>query len=103
MIFFHFILLFRLGLGSTMAQGFAFGTGSAIARTAVDSMMGGRSQAPAAAAAPAAAPVQSEFQASSACKFDQQAFNDCLRMNSSNASNCEFYYNALKSCQQSNA
>merc|ERR1719223_2066945 len=31
------------GLGATMAQGFAFGTGSAVARAAVRSIFGGSS------------------------------------------------------------
>lgn len=92
------------GLGATMAQGFAFGTGSAIARTAVDSVMGGRSSAPApeAPAQAVSAPSESQFQVPSACRLDHQAFNDCIRLNTANASNCEFYFNALKACQQTN-
>lgn len=86
------------GLGATMAQGFAFGTGSAIAREAVGSFMGsGKDKAEAAPAAPVAAPVQ-QYSAPGACAIDQKAFMECLNR-SSNASDCDFYYNALKACQ----
>lgn len=88
-----------------MAQGFAFGTGSAIARTAVDSMFGGHSSAPApapvAASAPAA-PATSGYTGPEACRVDYTAFNDCLRANKNDAVACEFYFNSLKQCQSSN-
>merc|ERR1719487_1811414 len=74
------------GLGSTMAQGFAFGTGSALAREAVGSIFGGHgSSAPAPApAAPApAAPVPSA--PAGPCEYDQKAFQSCLQQNPSNA------------------
>lgn len=59
------------GLGATMVQGFAFGTGSSIARNVVDSVMGGgQAQQPAAPQAP----VQ-QYQApqQSVCAFDRDA------------------------------
>ena len=90
------------GLGATMAQGFAFGTGSALAREAVGSVMGAfgskdKETAPAAAPAPAQqynAPVSGGV-----CEFDRQAFMNCLRDNQNNASNCDSYFNALQACQ----
>ena len=86
-----------------MAQGFAFGTGSALARTAVDSMMGGGSKpAPVQQQPQAPAVSEPQSQVPAACRMDHQAFNDCLRLNTSNASSCEFYFTALKSCQESN-
>lgn len=89
---------FLAGLGSTMAQGFAFGTGSALAREAVGSIFGGsKTEAPAAPApnvpaAPAAAP--------SPCDYDQRAFTSCLQQNPNSASNCDHYFTALQACQQ---
>jgi hypothetical protein len=85
-----------------MAQGFAFGTGSALAREAVGSFMGGNKEK-AEAPAPVAAPVQQQQQygapAAGPCAIDQQAFLSCLNNNATNAGNCDFYYNALQACQ----
>jgi hypothetical protein len=86
------------GLGSTIAQGFAFGTGSSLARHAVDSMMGGGGSAPAAQAPAAPAPQQ---YSNAACDVDQKALMQCFQ-NGGNASSCEFYFNALQQCQQAN-
>lgn len=88
-----------------MAQGFAFGTGSAVARTAVDSVMGvfsGSSTTSAPAPVAPQAPAQVPAQVPAACRFDFQNFQDCLKTNSSNVAECDFYLNSLKSCQQSN-
>jgi hypothetical protein len=91
-----------------MAQGFAFGTGSAIARVAVNSMMGGGSSdsAPAAAApaAPAAAApaADSEYSFAATCDIDQKAFMKCLNENNGSTSSCDFYYQALQACQSRN-
>lgn len=71
------------GLMSTVASGMAFGTGSAIAHRAVDSIMGGREshapqEAPAASAAAAADPVPmaTEYSSGNACAVDLKAFRD---------------------------
>ena len=85
-----------------MAQGFAFGTGSALAREAVGSIFGGHgSSAPApAAAAPAAAPAPpAATMTPSACEYDQKAFQACLQQNPNNAGNCDHYFSALQACQ----
>lgn len=82
-----------------MAQGFAFGTGSALAREAVGSIFGGSSTpAPQQAAAPAAA-APNVPAAPSACEYDQRAFQSCLRENPNNASVCDHYFTALQACQ----
>lgn len=95
------------GLGATMAQGFAFGTGSAVARVAVNSVMSSFSgsgseekQAPV-PAAPAAtyAPPEPVYTGPPACEIDFKAFQNCLKDNQGNVSNCDFYYNALQACQ----
>ena len=81
-----------------MAQGFAFGTGSALAREAVGSIFGGHgSSQPAAPAAPAVAAAPTA--APSICDYDQKAFTSCLQQNPSNASNCDHYFTALQACQ----
>jgi hypothetical protein len=93
------------GLGRTMAEGFAFGTGSAIARNVVNNVMGGGSSAPAPAAAPAPAPPAPVQQAPTmpsapkGCETDHAEFMRCLQENASNAGNCDFYFNALQQCQ----
>jgi hypothetical protein len=86
------------GLGATMAQGFAFGTGSALAREAVGAVFsGGSSHAPAPQQAPAA-PVTTS-QATGPCAIDQNAFMQCLQQNPGSSSSCDSYYNALQACQ----
>lgn len=83
-----------------MAQGLAFGTGTAVARHAVDgifnSFSGDKQQAPA-AAAPAPAPM--EIPAAGPCDTDRLAFMKCLKENPTNAGNCDFYFNTLQACQ----
>mmetsp|Transcript_10483 Transcript_10483/g.7822 ORF Transcript_10483/g.7822 Transcript_10483/m.7822 type:complete len:158 (-) Transcript_10483:138-611(-) len=93
------------GLGRTVAEGFAFGAGSAVARNVVNSVMGGGSSAPApAAAAPApAAPAppvqQQQFAGPKGCETDHAEFMRCLQENPTNSGNCDFYFNALQQCQ----
>mmetsp|Transcript_24487 Transcript_24487/g.23515 ORF Transcript_24487/g.23515 Transcript_24487/m.23515 type:complete len:154 (+) Transcript_24487:118-579(+) len=90
------------GLGATMAQGMAFGTGSAIARQAVGGVMGmfgggGSTEQAPQQAAPVAPPMQSS-EAQGACKMDHQQLMECLN-SGSNANNCDFYFTALQQCQ----
>eukprot|EP01032_Pedospumella_encystans_P009369 gene9369-11030_t len=87
------------GLGSTMAQGFAFGTGSALAREAVGSIFGGSSSSSSQPAPAAAAPAPVPTSAPSACEYDQRAFQSCLRENPNSASVCDHYFTALQACQ----
>merc|ERR1712087_303886 len=68
------------GIGSTIAQGMAFGTGSAIAHRAVGAVAGGLSSD--------SAPVEQEqyqqpatYQQSPMCSSDKQMFYECLQMN----------------------
>ncbi len=82
-----------------MVQGFAFGTGSAVAREAVHSVMGGSSSNNSQPQqAPASAQVQQPV-AQGPCAIDQEQLMSCLRVNSSNAGACDFYMNALQQCQ----
>merc|ERR1712176_1184814 len=93
------------GIGSTIAQGMAFGTGSAIAHRAVGavagSLGGGSEQAPMeqAAAQPQEQQQQQAMQGG-ACANDKQLFFDCLKANNGDAQSCSFLYEQLQQCQQ---
>uniref|UniRef100_A0A7N0TVK2 CHCH domain-containing protein n=1 Tax=Kalanchoe fedtschenkoi TaxID=63787 RepID=A0A7N0TVK2_KALFE len=90
------------GIGSTIAQGMAFGTGSAMAHRAVDAVMGPRTiqhetvEAPAAAAAPNSSMVGG----SDACINHSKAFNDCVNNFGSDISKCQFYMDMLAECRR---
>jgi coiled-coil-helix-coiled-coil-helix domain-containing protein 10 len=99
------------GIGSTIVQGMAFGTGSAIAHRAVGAVAdsfsgnGGGANEAAPAAAPdyaagamqAAAPAVSSTEA---CSTDKTMFFDCLQQNKGDQQACHFLYEQLKDCQQ---
>lgn len=98
------------GIGSTIVQGMAFGTGSAVAHRAVDAVVGPRSvqvehvgqepqQGGAAPAAAAYVPQGSE----GVCGDEYRQFNQCLSDNTGNIASCKFYYDVLSQCQNSNA
>jgi len=84
-----------------MAQGFAFGTGSALAREAVGSIFGGSSSSQQAAAPVAPAPVVAPTTPAvpQACEYDHKAFMSCLNQNPGNSTNCDHYYQSLQACQ----
>mmetsp|Transcript_24613 Transcript_24613/g.30951 ORF Transcript_24613/g.30951 Transcript_24613/m.30951 type:complete len:154 (-) Transcript_24613:239-700(-) len=94
------------GIGSTIAQGMAFGTGSAIAHRAVgaaaNAMTGGSSEG---------APVEmqqqqqpemmgQQQQLQGACAQDKQMFFECLKVNQGDQTSCSFLYDTLQSCQR---
>ncbi|GFY95577.1 hypothetical protein Acr_10g0009620 [Actinidia rufa] len=65
------------GLGATIAQGMAFGTGSAVAHRAVDAVMGPRTiQHETVASEAAAAPAAMSSMGSDACSVHSKAFQD---------------------------
>eukprot|EP00245_Coleochaete_scutata_P018202 TRINITY_DN9338_c0_g1_i1.p1 TRINITY_DN9338_c0_g1~~TRINITY_DN9338_c0_g1_i1.p1 ORF type:complete len:142 (-),score=36.39 TRINITY_DN9338_c0_g1_i1:714-1139(-) len=93
---------FMGSLGSSIAQGMALGTGSAIAHRAVDSFMGPRTVQheyvngpPAEGAAPAAA--------ADACGNQSKAFQDCVSANGSDIARCQFYVDMLNQCRNSSS
>ena len=99
------------GIGGTIAQGMAFGTGSAIAHRAVDSVAGMFGGGGDKAAEPAAQPVEQQQQyqqpvqqmanqQSDSCGYDKQAFYTCLNENKNDQTTCNFLYEQLKQCQQ---
>lgn len=94
-------------MASTMAQGFAFGTGSAIAHRAVgaaaNALTGGSEEAPA-NHAPAPGnyqqPPPMPMNNGASCNVDQQNFMACLNQSAGNVDACQFYFEALQQCQR---
>ncbi|GMH14680.1 hypothetical protein Nepgr_016521 [Nepenthes gracilis] len=72
------------GLGATIAQGMAFGTGSAVAHRAVDAVLGPRT-------------IQHE---TDSCGIHSKAFQDCLNSYGSDISKCQFYLDMLNECRR---
>ena len=92
------------GIGSTIAQGMAFGTGSAIAHQAVGAAVGAMSGGGSSQSDQAAAPVQQQSYDASAVQGgayanDKQLFFDCLKANNGDAQSCNFLYEQLQQCQ----
>ncbi|ETI49279.1 hypothetical protein F442_06860 [Phytophthora nicotianae P10297] len=91
------------GLLSTVAEGFAFGTGSAIARHGVNAVVdsfSGSKEDPVAQVV-AAAPVAPVAKSSAAvCASDNKAFLECIDRNSNDVAACQFYLDALNQCKQ---
>lgn len=94
------------GIGSTIAQGMAFGTGSAIAHRAVGAVansFGGDEAAPVEQQQQppqqyAAGPQQQQL--TGACANDKELFFDCLKVNNGDQQACSFLYEQLQSCQR---
>ncbi|XP_071716593.1 uncharacterized protein [Rutidosis leptorrhynchoides] len=88
------------GIGSTIAQGMAFGTGSAVAHRAVDAVVGPRTiqHETVAAATPEAAAANSSY--SDACGMHSKAFQDCINSSGSDISKCQFYMDMLAECRK---
>ncbi|XP_042483765.1 uncharacterized protein C6C3.02c-like [Macadamia integrifolia] len=95
------------GLGATIAEGMAFGTGSAMAHRAVDAVMGPRviQHETVASGAPATAPVSASTMGSvvgsDGCSVQSKAFQDCLNNYGNDISKCQFYMDMLTECRRS--
>ncbi|XP_043712164.1 coiled-coil-helix-coiled-coil-helix domain-containing protein 2 [Telopea speciosissima] len=90
------------GLGATIAQGMAFGTGSAVAHRAVDAVLGPRTvqhETVASEATAAPAPTMNGV-GSDACNIHSKAFQDCLNNFGSDISKCQFYLDMLSDCRR---
>lgn len=89
------------GIGSTIAQGMAFGTGSAIAHRAVGAVansFGGEEQQVQQVEA-----VQEPMHhqgLTGPCAQDKEMFFDCLKVNRGDQQACSFLYDQLQSCQR---
>lgn len=94
------------GLLGTVVEGMAMGTGSAIARHAVNAAIDSFSsddkpqQAQPTVAAAAPAPVMA---AAPICVNDQKAFMECLNTRANDISACQFYLDALNQCKEQSA
>merc|ERR1711937_672531 len=88
------------GFFSTMAQGFALGTGSAIAHEAIHGAVrsfsgdGGQGHA-----APAPQQQQAGTGAAEACGAQQKAFLDCMAANNGEMTMCQYYFDAMQKCK----
>ncbi|XP_065872079.1 uncharacterized protein [Euphorbia lathyris] len=87
------------GIGSTIAQGLAFGTGSAVAHRAVDSVMGPRTIQHETVSSEAASPAAAAGGAD-ACNVHSKAFQDCVSNFGSDISKCQFYMDMLSECRR---
>lgn len=93
------------GIGSTIAQGMAFGTGSAIAHRAVGAAAGamsgdgGEQGQYEEQQQPIDAMQQQNQQLQGACANDKQMFYECLQVNKGDQEACSFLYDQLKQCQ----
>merc|ERR1711862_988325 len=93
------------GIGSTIAQGMAFGTGSAIAHqavgAAVNSMSGGGSHSEKEPVLVEEMSIghQKPSEMVGPCAQDKQMFFDCLKHNQGDQQACSFLYETLNTCQ----
>ncbi|CAI9294451.1 uncharacterized protein LOC111911478 [Lactuca sativa] len=90
------------GIGSTIAQGMAFGTGSAVAHRAVDAVMGPRTIQHEAVVA-AATDMPTNNTVSDACGMHTKAFQDCINSSGSDIGKCQFYMDMLAECRRNTA
>ena len=95
------------GLGGMVAQGMAIGTGSAIAHQAVGGLANafsgsGKAEAsvPEVQAAPAAGQEAQPNATAGACMRDEQELYKCLKEQNGNAGHCQYYFDALRDCQE---
>ncbi|CAM0875408.1 unnamed protein product [Alopecurus aequalis] len=92
-------------IGSTIAQGMAFGTGSAVAHRAVDAVMGPRTiqhETVVSEAASSMTPVGNTL-GSDSCDNSSKAFQDCINHYGSDISKCQFYLDMLNECRRGGA
>ena len=89
------------GIGSTIAQGLAFGTGSAVAHRAVDSVMGPRTvqHETVTSQAPEAAGASMGNAGADACNIHSRAFQECINNYGTDISKCQFYLDMLNQCR----
>ncbi len=98
------------GIGSTIAQGMAFGTGSAIAHRAVGAVAGslsggsdetGQVMQQQQEGVPQMQQQQMpQEQLQGACAQDKQMFFECLKVNQGDQQSCSFLYDTLQQCQR---
>lgn len=78
----------------------AFGTGSSIARRAVDAVMGPRTIKHETVASGPAAVSASPVGSGGSCEIQSKAFADCVDNFGSDISKCQFYMDMLSECRK---
>lgn len=90
------------GLASTVAQGMAFGTGSAIAHRAVgavaNSFGGGGESSP--AVEQQQQPIMQQATNGGVCALEKQNMFECMQQNKNDQQACTFLYQMLNDCQR---
>eukprot|EP00252_Welwitschia_mirabilis_P016391 TRINITY_DN36158_c0_g1_i1.p1 TRINITY_DN36158_c0_g1~~TRINITY_DN36158_c0_g1_i1.p1 ORF type:complete len:144 (+),score=20.37 TRINITY_DN36158_c0_g1_i1:183-614(+) len=95
------------GIGAAVADGLAWGTGTAIAHRAMDSVLGPRTVQHEVVKTETAPPVQPSTVADTngrgkdACATHSKAFQECLNHYGSDISKCQFYIDMLNECRRS--
>ena len=93
------------GIGSTIVTGMAFGAGSEIAHQAVRGIIGGGSHGSHPQENENHAPEQTQTQPQqqsyqNPCMSYNQKFVECLKVNGNDISDCQNFFNDLKSCEK---
>merc|ERR1711916_209557 len=87
----------------TVAQGMAFGTGSAIAHRAVggiaNSMSGGEEGGATQSEQYDSQGSYAVQESANACALNQKDLYQCLQENNGSAAACQYYFDALRQCQ----
>ncbi|KAK9942990.1 hypothetical protein M0R45_008622 [Rubus argutus] len=91
------------GIGSMIAEGMAFGGGSAIAQRAVEALMGPRTIRYETVVSDAPAPTAGSMGGSDVCSVHSKAFQDCVNNFASDISKCQFYMDMLSECKKNNS
>lgn len=82
------------GVGSTIIQGFTFGTGSSLAREAVNKVFEKNNSQD-----NVSLPIINEPKCSLNCENEYKSFIKCLQKNNNNSINCDTYFQDLQACQ----
>lgn len=93
------------GIGQTIVQGMAFGTGSAIAHRAVGAAAGAMSGG-GSADAPVSEPTEANASAAGAssdgpsCNVEIGKFYECLDSHDGNIGDCQLFFDMMQQCQK---
>ena len=91
-----------MGLGGMVAQGMAFGAGSAIAHQAIGgvarSLSGGSDEQGSSNDHTGGAGYNTQFEGQ-VCGDNQKRLYECLNNNDGDAARCQWFFDSLKECQ----
>ena len=82
------------GVGSSIIQGFAFGTGSSLAHEAVHKVFEKNNSQE-----NVSLPTINQPKCSINCENEYKSFMKCLQQNNNNSTSCNTYFDALQACQ----